>query len=172
MSVDTVLNRPMSTGSVYLRDSDPHSQPKIDGRWLSHPDDVDTQVCGLKKIREIVRVGPLNDVIAEVTSPANFLSASDESLSHYVRQNQQSTWHYSCTARMGGAAGPSSGYVCSPKGLVYGVEGLRVCDASLMPRVVGGNTQATAYVLGDRVGLFAAESFATVSTTLGLKSSL
>ena len=44
MSVDTVLNRPMSTGSVYLRDSDPHSQPKIDGRWLSHPDDVDTQV--------------------------------------------------------------------------------------------------------------------------------
>ena len=52
------------------------------------------QVCGLKKIREIVRVGPLNDVIAEVTSPANFLSASDESLSHYVRQNQQSTWHY------------------------------------------------------------------------------
>ena len=73
---------------------------------------------------------------------------------------------------MGGAAGPSSGYVCSPKGLVYGVEGLRVCDASLMPRVVGGNTQATAYVLGDRVGLFAAESFATVSTTLGLKSSL
>lgn len=144
-----------------------------------------SQVHGLKKIREIVRAGPFSDVIAEVTSPSNLLSASDESLERHVRQNQQSTWHYrysllppcpgpmppiladahsytslmrcSCTARMGS---PSPGYVCDPRGLVYGVEGLRICDASLMPCVVAGNTQATTYVLGDRVGLFAATHFA------------
>ena len=82
-SVDTVLNRPQSRGKVSLQDADPASPPAVDGRWLSHPDDVATQVCGLRKIRELVAAGPFAELVAEVLNPPDLLSASDEALAAF-----------------------------------------------------------------------------------------
>jgi len=161
-SIDTVLNRPQSRGRVALRDADPHSAPLVDGRWLSHPDDVETQLCGLRKIRDVLlaeaKAGegagegalPFGALVAEVTSPAGFLGATDDELRAHVRRQQQSTWHYSCTARMGDTA--RADVVCDPSGRVKGTRALRVVDCSLMPAVVAGNTNATALMMGDKLG--------------------
>ena len=150
-SIDTVLNRPQSRGTVTLADKSPSSLPVVNGNWLSHPDDVARQLCGLHKIRDILQAGPFADAVAEVVAPAKFLtSATDDELRTYIRTQQQSTWHYSCTAQMGPRDDPRS--VCDPAGKVHGVRGLRVADCSLMPFVVAGNTNATALMIGDKIG--------------------
>lgn len=148
-SIDTVLNRPISRGTVALRSSNPEDHPLVNGQWLSHPDDVRSQVAGLRKIREILTTEPLKTIILRVEAPKGILTATDAELAHYVRTTQQSTWHYSCTARMGDVRDPQT--VCDSRGRVCGLRGLRICDCSLMPTVVSGNTYATALMLGHKV---------------------
>lgn len=150
-SIDTVLNRPQSRGVVTLADSNPSSPPIVDGKWLSDPDDVERQLCGLHKIRDILSHGRFAASVAAVVAPARFMTtATDAELRAYIRTQQQSTWHYSCTARMGRRGDQAT--VCSPAGIVFGVRGLRVADCSLMPFVVAGNTNATALMIGDKIG--------------------
>jgi len=147
-SIDTVLNRPQSRGSVSLRSADPHELPLVDGRWLSHPDDVASQVSGIKKIQELLvgrarladKDNAFSALVETVVSPgcvslstsaarATVAGDSDAELEAYVRAQQQSTWHYSCTARMGRADDASS--VTGSTGLVRGVHGLRYCHVPL-----------------------------------------
>ena len=75
----------------------------------------------------------------------------------YVRRYQQSTWHYSGTCRMGNVADKM--VVCSPEGMVKCVSGLRISDASLMPVVVAGNTNATTMMIGRKLGTLAAHNY-------------
>ena len=72
-SIDTVLNRPQSRGVVSLRDSCPHTLPIVDGRWLQHPDDVESQLCGLRKIRSIICQQPMAGLVAEITASTEFV---------------------------------------------------------------------------------------------------
>jgi choline dehydrogenase-like flavoprotein len=90
-------------------------------------------------------------MVASIDSSPDLTTATDSELCEHVRLHQQSTWHYSCTARMGPR--DDLGAVCDTVGRVLGVRGLRVCDCSLMPCVVSGNTYATALMLGHKIGM-------------------
>ena len=110
------------------------------------------------KIRDILTTqGPFKEEIKEILRPKNFVSMSVEELSEYVRRYQQSTWHYSGTCRMGRVEDDM--VVCSPQGLVKLVSNLRVSDASLMPMVIVGNTNATTMMIGRKIGTIAAQNY-------------
>ena len=110
------------------------------------------------KIRDIVITsGPFKEEIKEILRPKNFVNMSAEELSEYVRRYQQSTWHYSGTCRMGRVEDDM--VVCSPQGLVKMVSNLRISDASLMPMVIAGNTNATTMMIGRKIGTIAAQNY-------------
>ena len=110
------------------------------------------------KIRNILTTpGPFKEEIKEILRPKKFLSMSAEELSEYVRRYQQSTWHYSGTCRMGRVEDDM--VVCSPQGLVKMVSNLRISDASLMPMVIAGNTNATTMMIGRKIGTIAAQNY-------------
>ena len=110
------------------------------------------------KIRDILTTpGPFKEEIKEIVRPNNFVSMSAEELSEYVRRYQQSTWHYSGTCRMGRVEDDM--VVCSPQGLVKMVSNLRISDASLMPMVIAGNTNATTMMIGRKIGTIAAQNY-------------
>ena len=109
------------------------------------------------KIKAILTTpGPFANEVAEIVRPRNFVKMSDKQLEEYVRRYQQSTWHYSGTCRMGNVADKM--VVCSPEGMVKCVSGLRISDASLMPVVVAGNTNATTMMMGRKLGALAAQN--------------
>ena len=110
------------------------------------------------KIRDILTTpGPFKEEIKEILRPKKFVSMSAEELSEYVRRYQQSTWHYSGTCRMGRVEDDM--VVCSPQGLVKMVSNLRISDASLMPMVIAGNTNATTMMIGRKIGTIAAQNY-------------
>ena len=110
------------------------------------------------KIRDILTTpGPFKEEIKEILRPKNFVNMSAEELSEYVRRYQQSTWHYSGTCRMGRVKDDM--VVCSPQGLVKMVSNLRISDASLMPMVIAGNTNATTMMIGRKIGTIAAQNY-------------
>ena len=127
------------------------------------------QVDGLLKIREIITSpGPFQKEIEEIIRPRNFHNMSEKELSEYVRRYQQSTWHYSGTCRMGRVEDDM--IVCSPDGLVKNVSNLRISDASLMPMVIAGNTNATTMMIGRKIGTEAAQNYVSnVNTTVSSK---
>ena len=109
------------------------------------------------KIRDILTTpGPFQDEVKEIVRPRNFVSMSEKELEDYVRRYEQSTWHYSGTCRMGNVKEET--VVCSPDGLVKKVSNLRVSDASLMPVVIAGNTNATTMMIGRKIGTIAAQN--------------
>eukprot|EP00439_Symbiodinium_sp_Y106_P023130 s1079_g2.t2 len=93
----------------------------------------------------------------DVALPMPDPSSSDEEIAEFVRAKATTTWHYSCTTRMGPIGDKSC--VCDPAGRVQGVQGLRVADAGIMPFVVSGNTNAASVMIGDRVGYLIASDF-------------
>ena len=113
------------------------------------------------KIKDILTTpGPFKEEVKEIIRPKNFVNMSKEELSEYVRRYQQSTWHYSGTCRMGRVEDDM--VVCSPEGLVKNISNLRISDASLMPMVVSGNTNATTMMIGRNIGTIAAQKYTSV----------
>ena len=121
------------------------------------------------KIKDILTTpGPFKEEVKEILRPKNFVNMSKEELSEYVRRYQQSTWHYSGTCRMGRVEDDM--IVCSPDGLVKNVSNLRISDASLMPMVIAGNTNATTMMIGRKIGTEAAQNYVSnVNTTVSSK---
>jgi choline dehydrogenase-like flavoprotein len=137
--------RPVSEGSVRLRSADPHDKPLIELNWLSERSEVDAMVTALRKAIEIAENGPLGELAGVNIDPGPGVR-SDEQLEAWLRAEVQHTYHASCTCRMG-RDGDS---VLDPSLRVRGVEGLRVADASAMPRVTGGNTNAPTIMIGEK----------------------
>jgi len=82
----------------------------------------------------------------------SFRRATDEDLRRCILMTSSTTWHYSCTCRMGAADAPADQAVCDPRLRVKGVRGLRVADCSVLPFVVSGNTNAVCLMVGDKCG--------------------
>jgi choline dehydrogenase len=136
--------RPASRGSLRLASSDPFVAPLIDPGVLSSEADLDTMVAAIELCREIGR----QDALAEWRGPELYPgpSVNGRELREYVRQTAITYHHQAGTCRMGqdGLA------VVDPELRVYGVEGLRVADASVMPLVTSGNTHAPVVMIGER----------------------
>lgn len=140
-----VLVRVHSRGSVRLRSADPTWAPAIDAGYLTDERDLDALVCGVEKTREIASGGPLSDVLAEEWSPGGAVHTRD-GLRRAVRDSLESLYHPVSSCRMG----TDDDAVVDAQLRVHGVEGLRVVDASVMPTLVRGNTNAPTIMIAER----------------------
>lgn len=133
-----------SRGSLTLRSASPYAKPLIDPAYLSDKADLDVLVAGVRQAREIAATGPLASLVGGEWAPGEQV-ASDEAVADFVRREVATLFHPVGTCAMG--AGDA---VCDPELRVRGVEGLRVVDASVMPSVPRGNTNAPTIAIAER----------------------
>ena len=145
VGVDVVLVHVHSRGSVRLRSAEPSWAPAIDAGYLTDERDLDALVSGVEKAREIAGVGPLASVLADEYSPGGTVQGR-EGLRATVRDTLESLYHPVGSCRMG----TDEQSVVDSEMRVRGIEGLRVVDASVMPTLVRGNTNAPTMMLAER----------------------
>jgi len=150
ITINPCILRPTSRGTVRLRSADPHDRVVLNANSLSTKADVDTLVRGLKLSRRIIRAPALSAVIEKELLPSEQDELSDNELENHVRRISKTVFHPSGTCRMGVDAMA----VVDPKLRVHGVPRLRVADASVMPVVVSGNTNAPSVMIGERCADF------------------
>ena len=136
-----------SRGEVTLNSADPQAPPKILFNLFKEKSDVDRMVRGIRAVRKIYNSAPLNELIGDEIAPGAALQ-SDEELSAFVRANGAITLHPVGTCKMGIDTDPMA--VLDAELKVRGVEGLRVIDASVMPDVPGGNTNAPTIMVAEK----------------------
>ena len=145
MSCHTCLLRPKSTGEVTLRSSDPFEDPVIDPKFLSHPDDMKVMVEGYKKMMEILHTEPFNKYIQDhVQRPIDL--EDDRDIEQAIREDADTVYHPVGTCKMGS----DEMSVVDNKLKVHKTNGLRIVDASIMPTLVGGNTNAPTIMIGEK----------------------
>ncbi|MGY2067790.1 GMC family oxidoreductase [Blastococcus sp. SYSU DS0619] len=134
-----------SRGSVRLRSADPTWAPAIDAGYLTDDRDLEALVSGVEQAREIAGAAPLADVLAEEWSPGGTVHGR-EALRQSVRDTLESLYHPVSSCRMG----TDEQAVVDAQLRVHGIEGLRVVDASVMPTLVRGNTNAPTIMIAER----------------------
>jgi choline dehydrogenase len=139
--------RPKSRGTVHLTGSSPADPVVIDANYLGDPQDLQDLVAGLRMAREIGNSGPLRPFTGREVAPGSLPTAE---LERFFRDGLGTFWHQSGTAKMGRDAM----LVVDGKLRVYGVDGLRIADASILPRVTTGNTMAPCVVIGEQAAAF------------------
>jgi choline dehydrogenase len=139
--------RSKSRGSVTLRSLDPADKPVIRFNYMAHPDDwADFRHC-IRLTREIFGQQAFDDFRGEEIAPGAQVQ-SDEELDDFIRAHVESAYHPCGTCRMGAADDPMS--VVDPECRVIGVEGLRVADSSIFPRITNGNLNAPSLMTGEK----------------------
>lgn len=141
--------RPRSRGSVRARTADMREAPAILGRYLTDPRDAADTVAGVRVARRLAAQPALAALIREEAEPGPGAD-DDAALLDWVRRTAVTVYHPVGTCRMG--ADPDA--VVDPRLRVRGVAGLRVADASVMPTLVSGNTNAPAVMIGERCADF------------------
>jgi choline dehydrogenase-like flavoprotein len=144
--------RPKSVGSLGLHSADPSAPPRIDPNFLGHDDDVQTLLKGYRLTQEILAQAPmarfgLKDI-------HNASQHSDEQLIELLRQRTDTIYHPVGTCRMG----HDEGAVVDSQLRVHGIQGLRVADASIMPTLVGGNTNAASIMIAEHAAEWVAQA--------------
>lgn len=137
--------RPESRGEIRLKSPDPFDAPAVHPNYLATETDQRTLVAGLKLIRRILATPPMQSFIEAEFQPGLEVG-SDEELLDYARRRGGTVYHPTSTCKMGNDAMA----VVNPELRVHGISGLRVADASIMPTVVSGNTNAAAIMIGER----------------------
>jgi choline dehydrogenase len=135
--------RPRSRGSVTLASGNPLDRPIIDPNYLSEPNDLSLTIELVKKEREIINAAPFNDIRLGHATPD---TDDPKEIATFIRQNASTTWHPTSTCRMG----VDDRAVVGSDLRVRGVEGLSVCDASIMPSMVSGNTNAPVIMIAEK----------------------
>ncbi|MES2754013.1 MAG: GMC family oxidoreductase N-terminal domain-containing protein [Pseudomonadota bacterium] len=146
--------RPESKGTVRLASLDPRAAPLIDPGFLTDDRDLAVLKAGVRAMYRIMESAPLNTHAGRDRNPIDL--ADDDALERLIRARADTVYHPVGTARMG--SDPAA--VCDPRLRVRGVEGLYVADASIMPRLVSGNTNAPSIMIGERCAAFVAEDLA------------
>lgn len=136
---------PDSRGYIELRSSNPHDYPIIQPNYLSEDSDVDILLYGVHQARQIAQAQAFKPFIDQVILPHPTMERDDE-LREYIRETATTIYHPVGTCQMG--VDPLA--VVDPQLKVYGVEGLRVADASIMPTIINGNTNAPAIMIGEK----------------------
>jgi choline dehydrogenase len=137
--------RPESRGFVRIKSADASVPPAIQPRYLSATLDRDTVVDGLKVLRQVMGQPVMRKLIAEERAPGE-KCVSDADLLAYARATGTTVYHPTSTCRMG----PDANAVVDERLRVRGFAGLRVIDASIMPTLVSGNTNAAAVMIGEK----------------------
>ncbi len=138
--------RPASRGQITLASTDPLSQPLIDPNYLDQSADVQLILAGFRKGRELLAAGPLRGILGEETAPGSD-AQSNADLERFLRFRFSTTcFHPVGTCKMGVDALA----VVGPDLRVHGLESLRVVDASIMPTLIGGNTNAPTIMIAEK----------------------
>ena len=136
-------SRPESRGSVHVKTAQPGDAPEIHANYLSAELDRKTIVKGIRLLLEIFAADPLKDHLTGRLAPGSEIDiSSDEELLEYIRQDASTVYHPTSTC--------SIGKVVDENLFVQGVSGLSIADASVMPYVVSGNTNAASIMIGEK----------------------
>ncbi|WP_088283943.1 GMC family oxidoreductase [Ideonella sp. A 288] len=144
-SCHVCLLHPRSRGSLQLASADPMAAPRIDPNFLGAPEDLERMVVGVKKMRQVLGQPALDGLRGREFS-ASAQARSDAEIAQFIRQYADTIYHPVGSCRMG----PGPDDVVDAELRVHGVQGLRVVDASIMPRIVGGNTNAPVIMIGEK----------------------
>ncbi|TIM23042.1 MAG: alanine-phosphoribitol ligase [Mesorhizobium sp.] len=145
VTLNSAFLRPRSRGTVRLNSADPADHPLIDPNYWSDPYDRDMSIKGLRLAREIIRQKALAPYVLREVLPGPTLTSDDE-LFDYACRSSKTDHHPVGTCRMGHDAMS----VVTPDLRLRGIEGLRVCDASVMPRIPSSNTNAPTIMVGEK----------------------
>lgn len=137
--------RPKSRGHVTLTGPNPSDPVRINAGLMSDPADLTAAIAGIKLCRDIGNASALRPFSEREVMPGNL---DDAELRCYIRNDVTTYHHQTCTAKMG----LDTMSVVDGSLKVYGVQGLRIADGSIMPRVTTGNTMAPCVVIGERAG--------------------
>lgn len=145
VTLNSYTLRPKARGSVRLRSADPADLPIIDPNFLGHPDDLRISAEGVKISREIMRQPAFARYVKTEHFPGDRVR-SQADFEDYARRYGRTSYHPVGTCRMGSDAEA----VVDPALRVIGLDGLRICDSSIMPRVVSSNTNAASIMIGEK----------------------
>jgi choline dehydrogenase len=137
--------QPQSRGEITLASPDPSVAPNIQANYLESALDQQAMVAGIRWIRRIFASLPLAEIVVKEREPGKHLTSSEDII-EFVRENAQSMYHPVGTCRMG----QDEMAVVDEELRVRGVEGLRVADASVMPVITSGNTNAPVIMIGEK----------------------
>ena len=143
-SIHCSIMHPKSRGTIRLADANPLSVPLIDPNYLSHPDDLNVMLAGLKKTLQIMQSEAFDVIRGNMVYPLDI--NNNEQLIEYIRQTAETEYHPVGTCKMG--QDPMA--VLNSHLQVHGVKNLRVVDASIMPHIITGNTNAGVIAIAEK----------------------
>lgn len=148
--VTTLLN-PKSKGRILLKNANPFDKPIIQANYLENPDDVDTLLEGINFLEKLIETKPLSDMNLEllpidIPNCRGLEFRSKEYWLCTIRNVVTSVYHPVGTCKMG----VDNTSVVNPKLQVYGIDNLRVADASIMPKIISANTNAASMMIGEK----------------------
>ncbi|MSQ19087.1 MAG: GMC oxidoreductase [Betaproteobacteria bacterium] len=144
-SLGIVHQQPSSRGSIHIRSGDPIAAPEIRANYLSHPDDMQAFIRGMRMARQVVAQPALAPHIVRELRPG-IAASTDATIADYLVKTIFSSYHPVGTCKMG--HDPMA--VVDAELRVHGVPGLRIADASVMPTIPASNTNAAAIVIGEK----------------------
>ena len=145
MTVSAIQARPYSRGTVLIQNDDPMKRPEVNTNYLSDPRDVTAISRGIARVRSIVSQPVSADLVAEEVEPGVDVT-SDEAIEAYLRKSFATVYHPVGTCKMG----TDDMAVVDPELKLIGLKGLRVADASIMPVISSGNTNAPSIMIGEK----------------------
>jgi choline dehydrogenase len=140
-----LLLRPDSSGRIRLQSADPFDDPAIDPQYLTEGDDVGILLEGLKLVREILQAEPFDDYRGEAVSPGSDLQSEAQLIEH-IRETAETLYHPVGTCKMGS----DEMAVVDDRLAVHGLDRLRIVDASIMPTITSGNTDAPTTMIAEK----------------------
>ena len=139
--------RPKSVGEIRLASADPFEKPAIHANYLSHPDDMAALVRGVRIARQVLAAAAFDAYRGrELIPSAGMMADDDASIRQFIRAHAETIYHPVGTCKMG----MDSLAVVDPQLRVHGLAGLRVVDASIMPHLIGGNTNAPTVAIAEK----------------------
>lgn len=145
VTLNAAYMRPKSRGSVRLKSADPNDAPLIDPNYWQEPEDLRRGILGMRIAREILRQPALKPFLAGERVPGPDIT-SDKDLFEHLCLNAKTQHHPVGTCKMG----TDEMAVVAPDLKVRGIDGLRVCDSSIMPQINSSNTNAPTIMIGER----------------------
>jgi len=145
MTVAVSIARPESRGTIMAKSPDPFEAPSIKPNYLSAPADIRVALAGIAHARRVFQSSPLVEHSVGETVPGPGVQSEDE-LVEFIRQTGTTIYHVVGTCKMG--IDPMA--VVDPRLAVHGIDGLRVVDASIMPTVTTGNTNAPTIMIAEK----------------------